>query len=99
MELNYKLERRFELGKIIYPGIIARKCKLDIKDVYLVLEELCNIEICKTKLLIICPCCGATQPSSYETINNLPNFFTCCKCRQGDFSSIENTIICYETMG
>lgn len=93
-----KLIRLFKLYKPatwIYPGVLARKTKVSIKDIYLILDELEKLHIVTAYFEIICCECNRTIGNVYKSINDIPDKVYCENCGN-EIDGINNTFLIYK---
>lgn len=85
----------YKSGTWIYPGVLARKTKISIKETYKLLNELEEADIVSSYFEIICSKCSKTIGNVYKGINDIPEEVDCENC--GDvISGLDNAFLIYK---
>jgi len=88
----------YSLGNWVYPGVLKRKTKIPIKEIYIILSELEVQGILKSYFEIICNECNKTEGEVYESIDDIPKDLLCEICGR-PINSSKNTILIYKVTG
>lgn len=91
----FNLLKLYKSGTWIYPGVLARKIKISMKDIYIILNELERAGIITSYFEIICCECGKNIGNVYESINDIPKEVYCEKC-DSEVSGIDNAFLIYK---
>lgn len=79
----------------IYPSVIHRKLKLDIKIVYELMEFLADQNYLTVYLQIYCPNCQRYTGFSYKSISEIPREISCLNCDYEITDPIKHAVVVY----
>lgn len=79
---------RYSSNAWVYPAVLRRELKIDMKMVYQLLEVCRELGLLKQYLELYCPNCQRYSGYRYETLSDLPEEIECQQC--GDL--IEDTV-------
>ena len=82
----------------VYPNVIHRELKVDMKYVYEILELCADNEIMEQYLQIYCPICQRFTGSRYKTILEIPEFVNCVHCDEEIENPLKYAIIIYKVI-
>lgn len=94
-EKLYKLFSRYESGNWIYAGVVKRKTKMSIKEVYLLLDKMEREEIITSYFEISCSTCHKTLGDIHESINDIPSKIYCENCGD-EVDALKNAYLIYQ---
>lgn len=89
----YNKEKR----KYIYPGAFIRSVGIEMKEAYEILDEIEGLRIIAKSYEIYCPKCKYSTGEIYESLNDLPDEYSCGNC-ENDIIPIESIIVIYKVL-
>lgn len=91
-----KILSKYRSNEWIYPNAIYNQCKkINIKQVYEILEFLVKKGLLKTYLQIHCPICHKLTGRKYASILEIPADILCVHCDEEIIHPINYAIIIY----
>ncbi len=97
IKLYLNIFKYYDKERWIYPGVIKRKLKVPIIEVYSVLSCMEEYGILKSFYEIYCNNCQHSAGEVFEAFNELPDEYECDHCGS-TFSGLENAIIIYKVI-
>ena len=82
----------------IYPSALHRELKINIKDIYEILEICVEKGIVKQYLQIYCPTCQKFTGNYYESVFEIPEFVNCVHCDTEIDVPLRNAVIIYRVL-
>ena len=67
-------------GTILYPIVIKRKFKIDIRNTYIILNELVKNDLLTIAYEIYCSECDKSRNDIYDSLNEIPENIYCEHC-------------------
>ena len=67
-------------GTLLYPIVIKRKFKIDIRNTYIILNELVKNDLLTIAYKIYCSECDKFQNDIYDSLNEIPENIYCEHC-------------------
>lgn len=92
------LNQHYRSGKWIYPSALHRSLKVNIVDIYKVLEACEDVGLVQKYLQIYCPYCQRFTGNSYKTIFDIPEEISCVNCDNEIQKPSEHAIIIYKVL-
>lgn len=88
----------YKAGDWIYPTVIHRKLKYDVKDIYMALEILNKAGIIEQYLEIYCPSCQRYTGQYFKTIGEVPGEIYCDNCDYEIIDPLEHASVIYKVL-
>ena len=89
------LDKYYHSSDWIYPVAISKKTKVNIKDVYEILEECVGCDIIKRCFNIYCPNCCRFTNETYDNYIAIPNKIFCPQCDYEITNCYEKIVVIY----
>jgi ribosomal protein S27E len=89
---------RYKSGRWIYPSVLKSKLKIDIKEVYAILEICVDAGLIEQYLEIYCPECKKFTGYHYKTIFDIPEEVYCLHCDEEITNPQKYAIIIYKVL-
>ena len=89
---------KYYKGNWIYPSALHRELKMDIKEVYELLEICAQQGIIEQYLQIYCPKCQRFTGNCYKTALDIPEFVNCVHCDAEIDNPLQHAIIIYKVL-
>lgn len=89
----------YKSKNIVYPAAVARHFGLNVKQSYMVCEDMKTKGIIKSMYMIKCPVCGSQLPTRYYSVMHIDdtNEIGCCNCDTEFIPNIEHDVfVLYE---
>ena len=90
------LDKYYESSDWIYPVAISKKTKVNIKDVYEILEECVGCDIIKRFFNIYCPHCCRLTNETYDNYIAIPNEIFCPQCDNEITNCFKKIVVVYK---
>lgn len=85
----------YQPRKIVYPGVIKRRFKLDLQEVYLLMENLAEKGIVIPAVETFCPNCMKSTGKVFTSICDIPAYDECQYCGMEIETPLESNIVVY----
>ena len=82
-------------GTILYPIVIKRKFKIDIRNTYIILNELVKNDLLTIAYEIYCSECDKSQNDIYDSLNEIPENIYCEHCGK-DIDIMKDAIVVFK---
>ena len=82
----------------IYPSALHRELKINIKEIYDILELCVEKGIVEQYLQIYCPTCQRVTGNYYKTVFEIPEFVNCVHCDTEIDVPLRNAVIIYRVL-
>ena len=82
-------------GTILYPIVIKRKFKIDIRNTYIILNELVKNDLLTIAYEIYCSECDKFQNDIYDSLNEIPENISCKYCSK-DINIMKDAIVVFK---
>lgn len=82
----------------IYPGVLHRRLRLDIKIVYEILEICVSEGLVEQYLEVYCPVCQRFTGQYFKTISEVPEEIYCSHCDEEITHPLKHAIIIYRVL-
>lgn len=92
-----KILSKFKMNKIIYPGVITRHTGLDMTEVYIILDEIENLNVIEKAYEVYCPRCQGRYDEIYYSLSDVPDDFFCESC-ENEFNFLNGLLIIYRVI-
>ena len=91
----FELLSAYDTGKWLYPGVLKRKVGLTTELTYEILSSIEKEGFLKGYYELYCGNCQKSTGIVVETLNELPETFTCELCH-AEMPAIENAVLVYK---
>lgn len=88
--------KHYKSGMWLYPGILKRKYKFDLPEVYAFLTELEKQGVLQSYYELYCSCCQKSI-GRVQLFSELPDTFSCDLCHN-ELPALENAILIYKVV-
>ena len=88
----------YKKGEYIYPGVLHRKFKVDIKTVYAILEICADENLLAQRFGVYCPECQRYTGYIYKNLGELPGTLGCPHCDNEIQNVLHNALVIYEVL-
>lgn len=92
------LNQHYRSGTWIYPSALHRRLKVNIVDVYKILDACEEVGIVEQYLQIYCPYCQRFTGISYQTIFDIPEEVSCINCDNEIQMPSKHAVIIYKVL-
>lgn len=92
------LNQKYNHDDWIFPGVIARENKYDLKIIYEILEACVEKGLLKRYFDIYCPHCCRLTEERYESFVSIPNEIYCPHCDNEISSCYNKALIIYQVL-
>ena len=82
-------------GTILYPIVIKRKFKIDIRNTYIILNELVKNDLLTIAYEIYCSECDKFQNDIYDSLYEIPENISCEYCGK-DIDIMKDAIVVFK---
>lgn len=89
---------RYKKNNFIYPGVMHRELKIDIKDVYEILEMGVTEGILEQYLEIYCPRCCRFTGQIFQRLTDIPEDVYCITCDEEISNPLKHAIVIYRVI-
>lgn len=88
----------YQTGRIIYPSAMHRALRIQVTEVYKILESAVDAGVCKHILEIYCPYCQRFTGVKFESIFDVPDEMNCIHCDVTIEKPTEHAIVVYKVL-
>ena len=88
----------YRSGQYIYPSAMQRTLKINIVDVYRILELCVSIGILKQVLEVYCPRCQRFSGKMYSSLFDIPDEVFCVHCDELVEQPLNHAIVIYRVL-
>lgn len=92
-----KVLSTFKVGNVLYPGMIIRHTGMKMKNAYLLLDEIENMQIIEKAYEIYCPKCQKSTGDIFNSLNDVPHELNCEVCEH-EFSFPDGLLVVYRVI-
>ncbi|MBM6820685.1 hypothetical protein [Clostridium saudiense] len=82
-------------GTLLYPRVIKRKFRIDMKNTYIILNELVKNDLLTIAYEIYCSECDKFQNDIYDSLNEIPKNICCEYCGK-DIDIMKDAIVVFK---
>ena len=82
-------------GTLLYPIVIKRKFRIDIKNTYIILNELVKNDLLTIAYEIYCSECDKFKNDIYDSLNEIPENISCEYCGK-DIDIMKDVIVVFK---
>ena len=82
-------------GTLLYPRVIKRKFRIDMKNTYIILNELVKNDLLTIAYEIYCSECDKFQNDIYDSLNEIPKNISCEYCGK-DIDTMKDAIVVFK---
>lgn len=82
-------------GTILYPRVIKRKFRIDMRSTYIILNELVKNDLLTIAYELYCSECDKFQNDIYDSLNEIPKNICCEYCGK-DIDIMKDAIIVFK---
>ena len=93
----YRILTKYDLGNLIFPGVVKKGIHTNIKIVYIILGILEKHGLIEKNYEYYCHVCGKFYGDIYETIGDIPEEVYCESC-ETELVFEKNAVIIYRVM-
>ena len=93
--LNF-ISENYKKNTIIYPSVICRKFKIDVKSAYTILESGVSTGLFSNCLEVYCPYCNKFTGARFNSIADLPTEVYCDYCDEKITDPIRHSVVIYK---
>lgn len=89
------IESKYNCGEYIYPSAIHRKLKIELKLIYLILEQAVKSELLEEYMQLYCYHCQKYAGKLYKCIGDIPETEFCQNCDEEIVNPYKYTVVIY----
>lgn len=95
--LNF-IENRYKKGDYIYPRVLHKTLKIDLKLIYAVLEQAVCVGLMEQYLQLYCYHCQKSAGKQYKYIVDVPARANCSNCGKEVEQPIKYAVVIYKVV-
>lgn len=88
----------YHMNDFIYPSVVHRELKMDIKEVYEALEVCTQAGYLEQYLQIYCSKCQRFTGNCYRSALEVPEFINCVHCDEEIENPLQHAVIIYKVI-
>lgn len=90
------IESKYNVNDYIYPSALHRELKIDLKQIYYILEQAVQLELLEEYLQLYCYHCQHYAGKQYKYIVDIPDIEYCSSCDCEINNPIQYTAVVYK---